>query len=468
MTQTTALAAFTVGEALELEPETLKEFQQATVERMGRLSPAYHDYVNRLLGSVATVVGGQIQHEVNLPLSAGPSVEPPLEVHMEPVVSVPEPKIVEVPDSTVYTPPAEVEPVIDEDIEVEDTDIELEYSPDDIIALPEGLRLYRHEKNPKYMKKFLSGAIPEHEPVLEELSNEAASILTWEVLEFYTNVKIPAATPERKANQRERIEAHVGLFGPSTGIPELAKKMNLKDPSIYTGIGKVKEAIAERIGDDVPDLIRRAIVTATYGETENLFIDDDEVEEENIEPVIKSHLEEPPQPEILDNAKAVAAETEEVGQPESVEPHIVDAIEPEEETPAEFFRHFSVPANMRNLLLQSFPAQFGDRILELDPEQASPLTHELIEKYRSLVLPGMTDKHKEQRCEQLTKWTGLYGPTEYIESLALSYSTSTQAINSRINNAISALQVKVHPVAYKEMFRRVTTGSEPRRTAAVR
>ncbi len=458
MTQITALSAFTLGQALDLEPETLLIFQQAAVERINLLSPLHHEYVNRLLGSVAATLNGQIQHDSTARSKVAEAVIPketdslPAETPNICVEDVDRQDTIEI---------KELEPVIEretaKEVEVEkilEPDIEpIEWLPrNDIIEFTEHPQLYRHLNYPKYMKNFLKGAMPSREIEIEKLSNDATSLLTWEILEYYSTADIAKSTPQRKVKQRERIEAHIGLHTPPLSAHEVAQQMGLSDPSVYNSLQKVKETLERIISNMVAsDMIRKSEATLGHTDLDQLFVFEKENSNNDILEVLDKK----------DNRNS---------QVETAQSNVIDKniTNNERFTSTDFYQHNRAPANMRNFLLRSFPLNFSERILDLDQYHLSLLTHVLIDEFASLEQTGLSEDQKDERCQQLQKWTGLYGiPVEY-EEIAKASHISSNSVKSRIDNAIAALDRNITKDTFKELFNHVHASPEPRRKTAVR
>src|SRR5579862_4014621 len=73
LAQATAVGAITLGQELGLSEDTVQQFHDGLIDRLANMMPTYHEYVNRLLGGMATTLASQ--HGVEDLAAAGQ--EPP-------------------------------------------------------------------------------------------------------------------------------------------------------------------------------------------------------------------------------------------------------------------------------------------------------------------------------------------------------------------------------------------------------
>src|SRR5256885_1367094 len=122
------------------------------------------------------------------------------------------------------------------------------------------------------MKRFLRDIIPSDTFDFETLRADEASLITWQILDFYKRMPLPLATPERKAKHIDRIARQVGLYSlPMTlhAIGELPGEAG--SASIGITIKTAKENISGVIGPNVINMLSRARKTLKEQPKEKVF-----------------------------------------------------------------------------------------------------------------------------------------------------------------------------------------------------
>ncbi len=494
LTQASLAATFTLSQELGLSEGVHAELQVAVVERLAMLPPTHHAYMNQLLGGIATTLAGQkidrpalaskkddrlLQTEAQRPfvdakiavVSGGLQISE--SAHTNGNGTTPdnsdetyrphqsdnviasidsETATSELPqgDSSVEATSAPTN--IDTDSSEKNSLVET-YDESDIIKLPDGIRLYEHKTIPRNMRNFLAQIFVENTEALGQLSPKAMSILMWTVMQFYNQTQIPQATVKRKAAQTERLDLYVGLSGPIVSSLELCSKLSITAPSLYTGINRVKDSLREKIADTADDMIRRAIITAKFAPGEDVFrrLNTSVGSEPNAsaghtgqqngsESVLTN-------PNGLDNESSAKEPSELLGDDIELKP---------------LHRHWKVPASMRNFLLGTFPGELSDRILELEPEQASLLTDALLTEYKDIVVAGLSDERRTERIRRVELWTGLRTEAENQVRIAQRYAVEPTQIKNSVESVIRLIEKRLPKPKLKEMLKSVTISTERR------
>ncbi len=337
-----------------------------------------------------------------------------------------------------------------------------QFDPADIISLPEGVRFFDHPKTPFHMRKFLSGVLPNISTELTTLTPRVASLLTFEVLRYYREeVDLPRHTTQRKEVLCSRIASYVGLNGPVAGREEFEKQIGATLPSYLHGAKLLKEALRELLPAE--ELLRRAITTRNHTDTDDLFTV--EVHKDGQAGVNDTDEGQTPARLAAENATPASDTASDNGGEELTRSETKDLLEAEPVTSeagnqrVELRVHPNAPASMRNFLVGVYPAEFGDRLLGLSSVQASLLTYKLIETYRDLATPHLTDEAKAHRCSLAEQWTGLYGEPRDKVDLALHAATLTTSIENSLQGVIRTLGKRLRKGVLKEMYTDVAANS---------
>jgi hypothetical protein len=392
--QTTAATAFVLAQSLGLSESTAGELETALVSHLSELSPSYQHYLNQLLGNSALALSsqpGRVLAEVDQQTSLAGSILEPVSL-LGPAEA----------DTSIAGPEPETDPL---------------YEPADLLDLPRGIVLSDHEKPNRNIKSFVSAIFPELKGALKELSSRELVLLSYQLLDSYMNTHIPQATEERKIKQKQRLELYFGLYGSPKGGGAICEELGLAGPSFYSGIRRVQSGLGAFIGlTDAETMIRKAKVTAEFGNPEGLFQKPELSEGSNLPP----------------NDEAIY-----------------------------FYEYIRTPANMTNFLSGVYPKEYNDRILYLEPWQASLLSYQVIELYRDMVGAGVSIDSQEERCLRLQRWTGLFRPAQDYEEIAINRVRDVQSVKTSIQSTIDKLAAKIERYKLDELFDRALSTPKP-------
>lgn len=278
--QTGALS-LAVAAALELDPDTAKTFGQALVDRVSQLSPPHREHVNRLLAGIGATFDEQADgsavagHDTIARMAATRSFAG----HVLTLVSGPGyPADGPAARGDATGAGAETAAGADEGAGKDDgsddgsrlgqdepePEAESGINMEDVIMLPDGLELFRHEIAPKHMLGFINDIIGSKQRIAN-LSTRAVSLIAWQLLQEYRQVKRPGLNSDRVETQYERSAQYIGLFEPAKKAAELAELYGVLPVTLTSGLRRVREALSAVLSPERTDeIIKKAVATDLY------------------------------------------------------------------------------------------------------------------------------------------------------------------------------------------------------------
>lgn len=235
--QGTAASAISFSKLVGLSPSVALEIAEAVTRNARDLSPSYHAYLNKLLSALTELT------------AEGKAVPVVTEVEIRAVAG-------------------EVEQLPDDDIP--------EYVGP-VISLPAETQLYPHDdRTAKSMVRFLKDVVSESTYEVERLTHDEASLLTWQVLDFYRRFQIRGIKDNRKTTHIERIATHIGLHDRPVTLQEMGSQPGeAGTASIGSTIKTAKTYIKEIIDPNIKMMIARARKTLEEVDGNILFMDPD-------------------------------------------------------------------------------------------------------------------------------------------------------------------------------------------------
>lgn len=139
--------------------------------------------------------------------------------------------------------------------------------------------------------------------------------------------------------------------------------------------------------------------------------------------------------------------------------HTVPALEATAE-PRALFEHSRTPITMRNFLLRVMPGT-ADQVLGLKSWQSSLLTRQLLDLYRSMDLPELTEDELASRCALIERWTGLYGLAQDIDEITERSVQPRKTIHNRIDRVMLLVATRLSDNKRTALLRRAAATPKP-------
>lgn len=387
--QTGALS-LAVAAALELDPDTAKTFGQALVDRVSQLSPPHREHVNRLLAGIGATFNEQADgsavagHDVIARMAATRSFAG----HVLTLVSRPGyPADGPAAGGDAAGAGAETAAGAGKDDGSDDgsrlgqdepeSEAESGINMEDVIMLPDGLELFRHEIAPKHMLGFINDIIGSKQRIAN-LSTRAVSLIAWQLLQEYRQIKRSGLNSDRVETQYERSAQYIGLFEPAKKAAELAELYGVLPVTLTSGLRRVREALSAVLSPERTDeIIKKAVATDLYMTS-------------------------------IEDARANAGLEGDGGEGTGTD----DEAEELDIEARELVVHDTVPEAQLDFLRRTLPTEFEDEVATLDPYQSAWLVSRLVNTFKTRLLVSESPGHHDQivlTCSIAEMHNGLFG-----------------------------------------------------------
>jgi len=422
--QEAAVGVFTLGQALSLSPDVVRELHDKLAERQAGMLPAYHQYLNQLIGAAATTLMGQVGFNPQIVSPAETSAGNNLLMAFVTEAQTPQAALPEGQEPEA-TPDGAESPENDKAATGDASTRE----EGNVLVLPDNIAFMDYERIPANMSSFLKRVFPDLSAKIDKLTPRIASLMSYQLLEQYSKAKIPHVVVDKKTEHRYRIERYIGLHEPPVHAIDLHRSLGISDASFYTGMARIVKWMNET--QNSQEVLRIATATLISGAISDKF---------TYKPVTGGK-----------NTPNPADAAPSGGQPETGQ-----AAETRK-----FYDHSRTPASMSNFLIGIYPNDYNDRLLTLGPKPACVLTQRLLSVFSSLELPALDDATRTKRTKWLEQWTGLYtSPRDpgFIAKSCTVPAVPTQTVNNNITSTIRLLQKSVPTEQLIQMYDEVIAG----------
>lgn len=506
--QTTVANGVAFADALGLSEATKDEFTAAAVDRLRRMGPEHHHYVNDLLGAAATAMTGQIgyvQSERVRPTIAAVATPPETQrVSGETTVGPDSPVVTGSEeaeaddfrsrlgdlDRFIGTEHAGVSEQGDQDTSdlrtdtaaVTEPEVEsLPYDPDDFIPTPVDRQFVVHKKRVRSAFDFAVKVFPDARDDIESLSPKELSLLAWQLIETFEAMKIPKVPKKSQTRRHQQMAVNFGLFGPAQSGLQLAEDFGISSQTFASAKTKIAEYLQPEVDGRFDELVRKARVTIEHGDpiifTDEMPVAAPKIDQAREDAEDKTSELADPEHEVVVDADVQAIEAEEAdvvlgglgfdvdkkdddkGDAEAKVDERSDNTGVEVEIDPELLQEYSfyvgedgIGDAMSAFLGMVVNDGLQTELFDLAPYQQCWTMHQFLKKYAALENTGLTSDDQKMRVKMIEQFVGLYDKAITYAEIAENLDVESGQVTIGIRQTAEKLARTVAPHFVRDLL----------------